>query len=82
MDVTVTGPLTVGAVASLVAQLLKTTGWLPKDAAFVRPFVAAICVTVNAALGYWTGSLDLTLLPETFLSYLAAAAAYDQVFKA
>lgn len=81
MDPTViAGTVTLGMVASFVAQGLKFFGLLPKSRALTRGLVVVLCVGLNVALSYATGTLDLSALPETIVSYLTAVTAYDHLF--
>lgn len=79
--VVLAGTLTVGAVASFLAQMLKTAGYLPKNPLMIRGFVALACLALSAAYGYLTGTLDVATLGSSLMSYFTAAAAYDHLFK-
>jgi hypothetical protein len=74
--------ITVGAVASFLAQWIKGKEWFPVRyrAVLVRMIVAGLCVGINAGVAFTTGTLDPSTLAEAFFSYVVAAAAYDHLF--
>jgi len=75
--------VTVGAVASFLAQYLKKD-WFPSEyrAALCRIFVAITCVGIHAVGAYVQGlPITVETLVMSALSYLSAAATYDHIFK-
>lgn len=74
--------ITVGAVATFLAQYVKSREWFPVAyrATLVRFLVAGVCLGINALVAYASGPLDVETLVQAFFSYVVAAAAYDHLF--
>jgi hypothetical protein len=74
--------ITVGAVATFLAQYVKSREWFPVAyrATLVRFKVGAVCLGINAAITSLSGQLDANALIHAFFSYVVAAAAYDHLF--
>lgn len=74
--------ITVGTIATFLAQWVKNESWFPKNALLIRTIVAAVCVSLSAGVSYVQGQpLDVQMLMDAFFSYTVAATAYDHLFK-
>lgn len=74
--------ITVGTVATFLAQWVKNQPWFPKNTLLIRTIVAAVCVGLSAGASYVQGQpLDVQTLMDAFFSYTVAATAYDHLFK-
>ncbi len=75
----------MGSIAAFVVQILKRTPWVPVfegQPARLRIVVAVISLGLNLLAMYLAGEpLDLSVLGQTFVSYVTAAAAYDHVLR-
>lgn len=75
--------ITVGAVATLLAQWLKGKEWFPQSALLIRVSVALVCVLVSGLSSLTQGApISLETLLAAFFSYTVAATAYDHLWKA
>ncbi|MDB5344276.1 MAG: hypothetical protein JWP89_2653 [Schlesneria sp.] len=74
--------VTVGTVATLLAQWVKGLSWFPRNAFLIRTIVAAVCVGLSAGVTFVQGQpLDYQTLLNAFFSYTVAATAYDHLFR-
>lgn len=70
--------ITFGGAVFFLTEWIKTQKWFPKEAIYIRLFVAAACVLLNA-VGLFMASapIDWHILLQGFVSYLMATATYE-----
>jgi len=80
-------PLTIGIVASGLAELLKRAPYLsfirPGKPWTIRATLAIVCVLLQAIFNYANGvAMSVDVLTQAAIDYYAASVAYTHLFKA